>query len=541
MKYTANCMKSKIVVLLFLFVFYVTHYTFADNDQKIFSIDFDDLYTALESVCLESGLSLPSTSRPYTRSEFKLYLNRVSRYTLSTAGKHSYDYLIDQLNGNSLYKEQNGNLDINIKVKTNIEGYFHSKADYLDWEYTYQDRKPVIDIPFEIWIMNGFYAIMNPVLKKDPYTVGVSETKTNVITSFSDVDGHFPFKSFFTVGGDHWNVMMGRETLSWGNGTTGNLMLSDNADYHDFVRFTTFWKAFKFTTTYIGFDNWKVGDVSTAKEAAKLFLGHRIEIRFFDRIGIALSESMMLESNSFEPRYLNPFMVYHNWFLNDKYANVNLGLELEFNPYRWLSLYGQLCADQIQSAYEKKEYASADAMPNAYGYILGVKGSYPLWKGYLNAFFEWVKTDPWMYLMEGQPDYIVHRRVISNYLGDKKIRKQSLGYWLGPDSVVFAMGVGYKVFNMFDIEIELDLRQKGEISIDTPFESGPEAVMLNSPTGDYPEKKSVLSISGSYTPFDFITIGSELYWVHVLNSQNKPGEKKDDVQWVPYISFELSR
>ena len=54
------------------------------------------------------------------------------------------------------------------------------------------------------------------------------------------------------------------------------------------------------------------------------------------------------------------------------------------------------------------------------------------------------------------------------------------------ENIVISMGVGYKVFNLFDVEIGLDIRQKGDIDIETPFESGPEAVALASPSGDYP-------------------------------------------------------
>lgn len=510
-----------------------------ENRQKAFPVE-SNLYNALEYISLESGISIPSTSRPFAAAQFYLYLKRINRSELSDAGKNAYDYMIHDLQTKSLF-EDSDKLDLNITVKSNLEAYIHSNSDNPDWCYDYGERKPLLDIPFEMWINDGLYAVMNPVLKKDPYTVENAGTYSNMITDFSTVDGHFPFSSYCSFGSDHWNILFGRVTQSWGNGNSGNLILSEDFDYHDVIRFETFWRFFKFTTCYIGFDNWNDSDVSSVDDFSESFLGHRIEVRLFDRITVSISESMMLQMNAFEPRYLNPFMIYHNWFLNDRYANVNMGLELEFNPWRYINIYGQLCADQIQSNYEKNRYPAADAMPNAYGYLIGTEFSYPIWKGYLHGFIEWTKTDPWMYLIEGQPDYIVDRRVISNFLGEKKIRSLPLGYWTGPDTIVTSISAGYDVFGLFGVGIGLDYIIKGEIYQDTPFQSGPEAVALTTPTGDFPEKKTILSVKGYYTPFRFLTVGSELFYINEINADHESGKILNDFQWIPFVSFELSR
>jgi hypothetical protein len=268
---------------------------------------------------------------------------------------------------------------------------------------------------------------------------------------------------------------------------------------------------------------------------------HRFELRFFDRVNVALTESMMFGSKYFELRYLNPFTVFHSWFLNDLYGNVNFSIEGDFNPYRWITIYGQFCMDQFQAGYEKEAYIGTEDLPNAYGYLLGGVCSIPLGRGYLNGGFEWVKTDPWFYLIAGQPDYIIDRRILTNYLGTMEIRSKPLGFWMGPDSVLYAGTLGYSVHGSYSLDLGLQIRHKGEIDIDTPFETGPDAVLLESPSGEYPEKTTVVSLTGEYSPWRFLTLGSGFYYIHVMNENHIPGASTLDFQWVPYISVSIKR
>jgi hypothetical protein len=415
----------------------------------------------------------------------------------------------------------------------------HSNRGYTDWEYGYRERKPMVDLPLEIWALKSFYALMEPSVKEDPFVPQDPGTWTNIITDLSAIDPYFPFRALMSIGGKHWNVQFGRDVLSWGNGRTGNLMLADNADFYDYLLFSTYWDYFKFVTTWISLESWdeSLGLVE-ASDVFKCFLGHRIEIRFWDRVNFAVSESMMLEGKYLETRYLNPFMIYHGWMNNDRYGNININLEIELNPYRWISVYGQWCGDQIQAGYERKSFPGANDMPTAYGYILGTDFRYPLGEGYLWANFEWVLTDPWLYLIADQPDYIIRRRVRSNFLKTATLLEMPMGYEAGPDSMLYSLAAGYRVYGKYRVQSALVYVQQGENTIDTPFATGPDAIALSTPTG-IPEHRLVWSLLGELQLWRYLTLGTRIYWVEIWNFDHDPGARLRDIQWVPYLSLSL--
>jgi hypothetical protein len=528
--------RSPAISVFALVFFLVAHAAITENNQKTYP-ESSDIYQALTSLYLEAGLSEPSTSRPFSAAEVLHSLEKIDPRTLSAAGKHSYNFILRTLNAPKLYSESE-KLSFDGSLQVNAEGYVHWNRGYTDWEYGYEQRKAMVDFPLEIWVLDSFYALMEPSIKQDPFVPADPDTYTNVITDLSAIDPYFPFRALLSVGGDHWNVQFGRDLLSWGNGRTGNLMLADNAGFYDYLLFSTYWKYFKFITTYISLESWDEADLSEPADVFKSFLGHRIEIRFWDRVNFAVTESMMLEGKYVETRYLNPFMIYHGWMNNDLYGNININLELELNPYKWVSIYGQWCGDQIQAGYEKKKFPSVSDLPTAYGYILGTDFRYPLGKGYLSANFEWVLTDPWLYLIEGQPDYIIRRRVRSNFLPGTALVKKPMGYETGPDSMVYSFAAGYQVYGGYRLQTGLTYIQQGENTIETPFETGPAAIALSTPTG-IPEHKLVWHLQGELELWKYFTLGTHLYFVQIWNYNHDTAAQTSDLQWVPYLSMNL--
>lgn len=524
--------KSALALAVFLAAFALG----AQNDQKTYP-ESSYIYHALTSLYLEAGLSEPSTTLPFSAAEVLHHLDRIDPRTLSAAGKRSYNYILRTLKAPKLYSESDS-FAFDGALQANAEAYVQSNRGEVDWEYGYRQRRPMIDLPLEIWALDFFYALLEPSFRQDPFVAEDPGTVTNILTETSQIDAYFPFRSLLSVGGDHWNVQFGRDILSWGNGRTGNLMLADNADFYDYLLFSTYWKYFKFITTYISLESWDEPALTEVQELYKAFLAHRIEIRLGDRVNFAVTESMMLSGKYPELRYANPFMVYHNWMINDLYGNINVNLEVEVNPYRWLSVYGQWCGDQIQAAYERRRYVGTADLPSAYGYLLGADFRYPLGLGYLSANFEWVLTDPWLYLIAGQPDYVLRRRVRSNFLGGAYLIEKPLGYVLGPDSMVFFLGLGYQVYGGFKLAADLTYVQQGEITIQTPFRTGPEAVALTTPTG-IPEHKLVWHLQGELELWKYVTLGTHLYGIQLWNYGHHPGAVASDIQWVPYLAVNL--
>ena len=203
-------MKSKSCAVFLFFI--ITVWIPADNTQRILPLD-SPVYGYLESLILETGLSIPSTSRPFTAAETGAYLQRIPFSLLSEAGKKTYQAVINLLAVKPLYREQE-NFQFNPVLTVNLEAYVHSSTSGEEWEYGYERRKPLIEIPLQIYLFDTFYADLQPCLQKDPFVAESTETWNNIITDFSEVEGHFPFRGFFSLGGEHWNVQAGRDTLS---------------------------------------------------------------------------------------------------------------------------------------------------------------------------------------------------------------------------------------------------------------------------------------------------------------------------------------
>ena len=125
---------------------------------------------------------------------------------------------------------------------------------------------------------------------------------SNVPEKIQYIDPSIPYRAFMSVGGRNWNVQLGRDKISWGNGESGNMVLSDWADWYNFVKFSTYWKVLKFSVVYAGLESYltpeekdfdKIGEGLTQghyenfRERYKAFLAHRLEARITDKFTMA--------------------------------------------------------------------------------------------------------------------------------------------------------------------------------------------------------------------------------------------------------------
>lgn len=64
----------------------------AVNQQKIYSLD-SDVYDAIESLYIYQGLSLPSTTGPYSQAELSLMVEKIKASALQGSMKQTYEYV----------------------------------------------------------------------------------------------------------------------------------------------------------------------------------------------------------------------------------------------------------------------------------------------------------------------------------------------------------------------------------------------------------------------------------------------------------------
>ena len=553
-KYFQAVLRRKVFINIFLIIFCLTANLYSQNFQKIIQLD-SEIYDYIDNIYLEQGMAYPSTARPWSKDELKHIMDSISKTELSEAGKKSLEII-----NNLLFSEKNSKekLNFNAGAEINIEGYFRKEltdsktgdAD-LPWLHNYNERLPFINIPLELELGNYFYTAMDITIEDEPNVIDEYENKiTNIIIDPMHINMQTPFRTFIAGGSKNWNIQFGRDQLSWGNGSSGNLMLSDSSKYYDFIKASTWWSKFKFTTVYVSLEPWLTPAEDTEQvethedflydtELYKAFFGHRLEFFINPRLNIAVSESVIFGRKYPDLQDFNPVMIFHNWYI-DEQANSLATAEINYSPLNNLILYGQFAVDQFQTSGEKAASASADKLPNALGFLAGIKGGKALSEGYLTANLEWIYTNPWLYTgTHTLLSYTSRWRVISNIDGDSgyKLYDTPLGYYTGPDCQVFYLNIDYTVPENYSASFEASYLLKGENTIYTEYASGDDPTSLTSPSGKNPIHNITGKLNGEKKLNKVLTAGSSFYWGWEYNSDHIKGASRQSVEWVPYIKL----
>ena len=457
------------------------------NQQKIYPVD-SPLFEALTQLYISEGFSLPSTTGPYSANELILMLNRLDENSLTKQAKSTYNYI------HSILFEEPKIVDFGLGI--NLEGYYHTDTTNFilpkNWIYTYEDRKPLLDIILETSPSEHFYGYSSlPVtatrFEDADNTVGYITNlygkqafTSNIFllhpfvdgkAGFNRLDFNIPYRAFGAFGGDGWSVQVGREQLSWGPGKSGNFVLGDHLSYHNVGRLTTYAKNFKYTLltsffphpgeyysttkqSYGGYVDYRTNQTDVSS-GLNMFLGHRLEWRFLQqKVNLTLTETIMYQSenNTIDLRVLSPSAIFHNYYIRAN-ANSLIALELDITPIKHLNLYGQMVIDEFVLP---GEYAlgQSGSLPDGKGFMVGAQGNYPILDGFLFGSFEWAKTDPYLYLRDegasynqAPGEYGINYVVAVREFNQRTIYNEDfLGYKYGGDAIVLNGRVGYKEF-----------------------------------------------------------------------------------------------
>jgi len=469
--------KISISFFIFLLIFTLSPLgAVTSNNIKIHPID-SPLYEAIQYLYLLEGKSLPSTSGPYSNDELVLMFANINKNEVDAKTLPTYHYIENQLT-----KELS---PFSVHAKVSLEAYLHTNTEDFttnaDWNYNYEARKPLLSIPIEISLHNFFYARMEADITNPKYLTPVKPTKgwsplygtyaftTNLFHFWrpeeTPLDRNMPYLGFAAVGGTGWNLVIGRDKISWGPGTTGNLVLSDHVQYHNMARFTAYTNTFKYTllTSFFPHPD-EIHDASAYTQARelmglKMFMAYRLEWRLFEeKLGLAVTEGIMYQSKEgiLDLRVLNPFNIYHNYYIRSM-SNSLLALELNYTPISALNIYGQIAIDEFESSQEK----SGDLVhPNAMGYMVGATYVQPYKQGLFYGNIEGVYTDPYLYLrgdhghetqtkVEESLNFVVALRRWAN----KSVvyDQYFMGYPYGGDAIIGNLSIGYKEYGRWSV------------------------------------------------------------------------------------------
>ena len=471
---------------------------FAANNQKIYSVD-TEIYRTISKVYVLTGHALPSSTGPWSGDELLKMYEAIDRSEVPDYMLAKYDAALEELNAGHRIEFRGGALE--FSGTADLELYFHTydvqASDAISrtdknglTDHAFEGRSwwfgkdlnhttPLFRLTWETWLTDHFYTDFElnfqNASRGDNYgELGSTKLNTNIIMlqnlkfdlKVLDI-ASFPQRAFASAGGNGWSIQIGRDRLSWGAGTTGNVVLSDNLPYHDMGRFTAYGEKFKYTYLISFFPNkmnyyntWDgTGYTGTGHNNSTVKLNgltfysaHRFEFRLFgDKVGIALTEGLLYASdtNNFQFAAISPLYFMHNGFMPNN-SNSTLALEFDWTVMKGLSVYGQLMLDQFtMPGFESPLGPDMDkpSSPNGIAYLLGVKYMTGVKGGVLTINPEFAYVSAFCYLRDGyNADYgMDYTGAIRSRLYAYEERGLStdilyedyvLGYKYGPDCIV---------------------------------------------------------------------------------------------------------
>ncbi len=567
------------------------------NQQRIISVD-SPAYKAMETLYILAGKSLPSSSGPWSENEMSLMLQRIDRDSLSATAQAYYDY-VESLIVTTPKLQYTDNFAMQFGLNVNLEGYLHTDTDHFtdeeDWFHGFTSRKPFLKFNFETWPANNFYSYFELTVQHNyGYDVGTSNnllyknkfnfnlpminamlfsTPSNGDT-FADFDWTVPYKAIVSAGSDHWNIVAGRDKLSWGSGETGNLMLSDSFPKQTFAKFSTYFSAFKYSllfSIYPGVDAEE--SQYDSLEGYKALVAHRLEFNLFNnKVGFVINEACMLWSSKAKDNFsilqINPFGFMHNEYVAGN-SNSILVFEANYTPINGVNVYAQFAVDEFSGPGEGR------TNPAAFGVLAGAKGAMTLGDGILYGSFEFAKTDPFLYLRglhysEKREDYkgygfTAPLRIIS--CDRITLQNKFVTYTYGNDVIVFDGKINYELPGKFKVGLEAMFMRNGSMNANSywgmyrnndSLGNYKEAPDVSTPTtfdpfdpADYDtttgkviqehavETSTILSLSAEYNLLSCLSAYTNIDLLIVKNVNNVEGVNGTDVQVTVGASYSL--
>jgi len=509
---------------------------------KIFASPYDMILVGdpiiedIRFLSLVSGKSVPSFTPPFTPHEVRNFLDLIDEYTLSPPAAEAYNRVINRLDPKTPLSLKWDVFSLSLNLDLTLEGRLRTNKD-MDW-YPFQPKIPAfLSVPLKLNFSDVLQLYFDPAVSIDPYDYNKDEHFSNNMVFFfnNDINGNSPLKTFIALGGSWWNFQLGRDRLSFGTGISGNLSITDNPPYYEFMRLSFFSNQFKYSLivnhTPLKLNNEIFPDFDENAGYLKMttqryFYLSRIDVTLFKVLTLSLTEGVMAGNSAFELRYLNPLMIIHNAMTWRDYDLWNSGAEervgehmngsffsAEFNWHivKSLSAYGQFAMTELSAGPELDEGREIPEAPNAIGFMFGLQYSHSFNKWASVFYLECFYTSPFLYINPSPYASIIFMHDVQFF------HEIHYYYYFGYPRDTFAITAGARFFNNDKLIIN------GEFSWISRGKYGKFPIEWNwrydyswAPSGS-PENNFILSAGVNWKLLSFLTLKGKISGIYSLN------------------------
>jgi len=513
-------------ILILLLIFILPCGAESKNRQRVISLD-DDIYKDVDTLYMLKGFAPPSYGRPWSEDEVDRIMAKIDPVKLSEQEKRLYDNIYKNMEKRVLLgKEEKAFMS--VKAKVNLEAFAKINKDRDEWVHGYEERLPLFNVPVEFFLWDNMYIDVDLSLREaHDVASNCDYDYSNIPENIKFIDPSIPYRAFMSVGGNHWNVQLGRDKLSWGNSKVSNMLISDYSDWYNFLKFTTYWKILKFTAIYAGMESYLTseekdfdavgegltrGNYENFRERYKAMMAHRLEARFTDKFNMAVSEAIIFGNKYPEFSNINPVGIFHSVFAPE-YSNVMFSIEADYAITKGLSVYAQFAMDELKLSIENSE----SARPSALGYLAGIRYLFPCSDGVMKLCFEGARTDPYLYNRWHPLTKFTNRRRYWSYLDDGYLYvDKPTGYRHGPDAVVLYLESEFRIPSNIKLSADLKLKFLGELNDSLSdfmsYDTGSEANSKKSPSGSV-KTEAIVGLHGEKQLSKHFALGGDIYYI----------------------------
>lgn len=476
-------------ILVLILITCVSAFIFAENIEALISLD-SSLYSQIENLYEIEGQVMPLSLYPWTKAEAKGFLDSLE--TNTPLGSYLKGKILDDLN-------LKDNIYVGAGIAANTEMLFHTNSNNLNnsKDYIANLNKPILDLIFDFGYKENFSFLVD-------FSGGLVSSKAQKINSITSselrynkmfatnilflsegtFDLNMPNRSYVLLNYSPVRFILGRDKLKLGNGLMGNMVLGNQAPYHDYFSLSFVSKNFSYqmlVSVFAHSNNLNTtDDRSPLLNANRLFTNHRFEGHFFNnKLMVALNDALMYQSENgyLDFRVFLPMQFMHNFYIAGN-SNSFLSLEIEYAISKNILLYAQIGVDDLAVPGEPQA-GDKNASVDGYGFQLGMKLSIPYTSdSFFSGAIEGVYTSPFMYHRAFGGEYESDTSKLLKDLYFTYTIRQSIGgivvklsdylsYPFGSDAIAALCKFGYSKVNKFDLTGYLFYMVHGVIRADS--------------------------------------------------------------------------